>query len=653
MANKGKYYITTAIAYTSRKPHIGNSYEIVMTDALARYKRMQGYDVFFLTGTDEHGQKIEGYASAAGVTPKQYVDKVAGEIRDICDLLNTTYDKFIRTTDDYHEKSVQHIFKKLYDQGDIYKGEYEGLYCTPCESFWTESQLVDGKCPDCGREVKPAKEEAYFLKLSKYQKQLEDYIEQNENFIYPEARKKEMLNNFIKPGLQDLCVSRTSFKWGIPVTFDEGHVIYVWIDALSNYITALGYDPEGSGDLYKKYWPADVHIIGKDIVRFHTIYWPIMLMALGEPLPKQVYGHPWLLFGEDKMSKSRGNVIYADDLTTLFGVDATRYYLLSEMPHAADGSITYETMIERYNSDLANTIGNLVNRTIAMTNKYFDGVIQAPTAKEAVDDDLAKTCLDAVKKVDDLIATYHMADAVDTVLSIAKRANKYIDETEPWVLAKDPERRERLGTVLYNLLEAIRFLAILLSPFTPDTTEAIFAQTNMNAKDYDSLESFGALEAGITVGKAVPLFARIDKDEMFEKIEARQKANAEAETANNAKVKEELAGVAKLAEISIDDFAKVELRVAEIKACEPIKRAKKLLKLTLDDGEGERTVASGIAPWYKPEDLTGHKVIIVANLKPAKLCGVESQGMILAADNAEDDVKVLFVDDLNTGAKIR
>ena len=653
MANKGKYYITTAIAYTSRKPHIGNSYEIVMTDALARYKRMQGYDVFFLTGTDEHGQKIEGYASAAGVTPKQYVDKVAGEIRDICDLLNTTYDKFIRTTDDYHERSVQHIFKKLYDQGDIYKGEYTGLYCTPCESFWTESQLVDGKCPDCGREVKPAKEEAYFLKLSKYQKQLEDYIESNENFIYPEARKKEMLNNFIKPGLQDLCVSRTSFKWGIPVTFDDKHVIYVWIDALSNYITALGYDPEGSGDLYKKYWPADVHIIGKDIVRFHTIYWPIMLMALGEPLPKQVYGHPWLLFGEDKMSKSRGNVIYADDLTTLFGVDATRYYLLSEMPHAADGSITYETMIERYNSDLANTIGNLVNRTIAMTNKYFDGVIQAPTAKEPVDDDLAQTCLDAVKKVDDLLSTYHMADAVDTVLGIAKRANKYIDETEPWVLAKDPEKKERLGTVLYNLLEAIRFLAILLSPFTPDTTEAIFAQTNMNAKDYDSLESFGALEPGITVGKAVPLFARIDKDEMFEKIEARQKANAEAETANNAKVKEELAGVATLAEISIDDFAKVELRVAEIKACEPIKRAKKLLKLTLDDGEGERTVASGIAPWYSPEDLTGHKVIIVANLKPAKLCGVESQGMILAADNAEDDVKVLFVDDLNTGAKIR
>lgn len=653
MADKGKFYITTAIAYTSRKPHIGNSYEIVMTDALARYKRMQGYDVFFLTGTDEHGQKIEGYAEAAGVTPKQYVDKVAGEIRDICDLLNTTYDKFIRTTDDYHEKVVQKIFKKLYDQGDIYKGAYEGLYCTPCESFWTESQLVDGKCPDCGREVKPAKEEAYFLKLSKYQKQLEEYIEENENFIYPEARKKEMLNNFIKPGLQDLCVSRTSFKWGIPVTFDEGHVIYVWIDALSNYITALGYDPDGSGDLYKKYWPADVHIIGKDIVRFHTIYWPIMLMALGEPLPKQVYGHPWLLFGEDKMSKSKGNVIYADDLTELFGVDATRYYLLSEMPHASDGSITYETMIERYNSDLANTIGNLVNRTIAMTNKYFDGVVQAPTAKEEVDEDLAQTCLDTVKKVDDLIATYHMADAVDAVLAIAKRANKYIDETEPWVLAKDPEKQARLGTVLYNLLEAIRFLAILLSPFTPDTTEAIFAQTNMNGKDYDSLSSFGALESGRTVGKAEPLFARIDKKEMAEKIEARQKANAEAETANNEKVKETLEGVAGMAQIAIDDFAKVELRVAEVVACEPIKRAKKLLKLTLNDGEGERTVASGIAPWYKPEDLTGHKVIIVANLKPAKLCGVESQGMILAADNAEDDVKVIFVDDLNTGVKIR
>lgn len=650
--DKEKFYITTAIAYTSRKPHIGNSYEIVMTDAIARYKRMQGYDVFFLTGTDEHGQKIEAYADAAGVTPKQYVDKVAGEIRDVCDLLNTTYDKFIRTTDDYHEKVVQKIFKKLYDQGDIYKGHYEGLYCTPCESFWTESQLVDGKCPDCGGEVKPAKEEAYFLKLSKYQKQLEDYIESNENFIYPEARKKEMLNNFIKPGLQDLCVSRTSFKWGIPVTFDEDHVIYVWIDALSNYITAIGYDPDGSSDLYKKYWPADVHIIGKDIVRFHTIYWPIMLMALGEPLPKQVYGHPWLLFGEDKMSKSKGNVIYADDLTELFGVDATRYYLLSEMPHAADGSITYETMIERYNSDLANTLGNLVNRTISMNNKYFDGVIQAPTAKEPLDDELAAFCLETVKKVDDAICSYHMADAVEAVMNLAKRANKYIDETAPWALAKDEAQKERLGTVLYNLLETIRYVAVLIKPFCPDTSAAIFAQTNMNGDDYATLNAFGGLEAGRKVGTPTPLFARIDKDEMFEKISARQKANAAAENAVNEKALGDKEG-AGLAQISIEDFAKVELRVAEIKDCVPVKRAKKLLQLTLDDGEDGRTVVSGIAPWYTPEDLIGHKVVIVANLKPAKLCGVESQGMIIAADTADGGAKVLFVDDFETGAKFR
>ncbi len=653
--DKGKFYITTAIAYTSRKPHIGNSYEIVMTDALARYKRMQGYDVFFLTGTDEHGQKIENYAEAAGVTPKEYVDGVAGEIRGICDLLNTTYDKFIRTTDDYHEKSVQKIFKKLYDQGDIYKGEYSGLYCTPCESFWTDSELVDGKCPDCGREVQPASEEAYFLKLSKYQKQLEEYIESNENFIYPEARKKEMLNNFIKPGLRDLCVSRTSFKWGIPVTFDDKHVIYVWIDALSNYITALGYDPDGSSDLYKKYWPADVHVIGKDIVRFHTIYWPIMLMALGEPLPKQVFGHPWLLFGEDKMSKSRGNVIYADDLVDLFGVDAVRYYLLSEMPYAADGSITYETMIERYNSDLANTIGNLVNRTIAMNKKYFDSVIQAPTCREAVDDDLANTCIEAVQKVEELFKTYRVADSIETVLSIAKRANKYIDETMPWALAKDEAQKERLGTVLYNLFEAIRYLAIMIKPFMPETSDAIFAQTNMNANDYDTLTQWGGLEPGIVTNEAKPLFQRIDKDEMFKEIEARQKAAQEAEKANNAKVaetaaKEEVPGIAK---IDFEDFAKVELRVAEIKACEEIKRAKKLLKLTLDDGEGERTVVSGIKPWYSPEDLVGHKVVIVANLKPATLCGIESEGMIIAADVAENDVKVLFVDDFPTGATFR
>lgn len=647
MANKGKFYITTAIAYTSRKPHIGNSYEIVLTDAIARYKRLQGYDVFMLTGTDEHGQKIEEYAKTAGITPKEYVDNVAGEIRGICDLLNTKYDKFIRTTDDYHEKVVQKIFKKLYEQGDIYKGNYEGMYCTPCESFWTESQLVDGKCPDCGREVKPAKEEAYFLKLSKYQKQLEDFIEQNENFIYPEARKKEMLNNFIKPGLQDLCVSRTSFKWGVPVDFDNKHVVYVWIDALSNYITAIGYDPDGSSEQYKKYWPADVHIIGKDIVRFHTIYWPIMLMALGEPLPKQVFGHPWLLFGEDKMSKSRGNVIYADDLVNLLGVDAVRYYLVSEMPYASDGSITYETIIERYNSDLANTFGNLVNRTIAMQNKYFDGVIQAPTDAEAVDDELKAFALETVAKVEKCFETYRVADAVEAVLNLAKRSNKYIDETMPWALAKDEEKKARLGTVLYNLLETIRYIATLLSLFMPETAEKIFAQMNCEIKDYDSLANFGALESGKSVGKAEALFARIDAEKMLAEIAAKQEAAAKAEEA--AKPKEEIVG---LAEINFDDFAKVELRVANIVECEPIKKAKKLLKLQVNDGTSElRQIVSGIAPWYKPEDLIGKNVIIVANLKPAKLCGEMSNGMLLAGDVGED-AKVIFVD-MPAGTKIR
>lgn len=647
MADKGKFYITTAIAYTSRKPHIGNSYEIVLTDAIARYKRLQGYDVFMLTGTDEHGQKIEEYAKTAGVTPKEYVDKVSGEIRDICDLLGTSYNKFIRTTDDYHEKVVQKIFKKLYEQGDIYKGNYEGLYCTPCESFWTESQLVDGKCPDCGREVKPAKEEAYFLRLSKYQKQLEELIENNENFIYPEARKKEMLNNFIKPGLQDLCVSRTSFKWGVPVDFDDKHVIYVWIDALSNYITAIGYDPDGSSEQYKKYWPADVHIIGKDIVRFHTIYWPIMLMALGEPLPKQVFGHPWLLFGEDKMSKSRGNVIYADDLVELLGVDAVRYYLVSEMPYASDGSITYETIIERYNSDLANTFGNLVNRTIAMQNKYFDGVIQPPTDSDSVDNELKQFALDTVKKVEKCFETYRVADAVEAVLNLAKRSNKYIDETMPWALAKDESKKARLGTVLYNLLEAIRYIAVLLSPFMPETAEKIFAQMNCDVKDYDSLESFGAVQPGTTVGNAEALFARIDAEKMLADIAAKQEAAAKAE--ENAKPKE----IEGLAQITIDDFAKVELRVANITACEPIKKAKKLLKITVNDGTDKpRQVVSGIAPWYKPEDLIGKNVIIVANLKPAKLCGEISNGMLLAGDVSENDVKVVFVD-MPAGTKIR
>lgn len=648
MADKEKFYITTAIAYTSRKPHIGNSYEIVLTDAIARFKRLQGYDVFMLTGTDEHGQKIEEYAKSAGVTPKEYVDKVSGEIRSICDLLNTSYDKFIRTTDEYHEKTVQKIFKKLYDQGDIYKGHYEGMYCTPCESFWTESQLVDGKCPDCGREVKPAKEEAYFLRLSKYQKQLEDFIESNENFIYPEARKKEMLNNFIKPGLQDLCVSRTSFKWGIPVTFDDKHVIYVWIDALSNYITALGYDPDGSSDLYKKYWPADVHIIGKDIVRFHTIYWPIMLMALGEPLPKQVFGHPWLLFGEDKMSKSRGNVIYADDLVDLLGVDAVRYYLVSEMPYANDGSITYETIIERYNSDLANTFGNLVNRTIAMQNKYFDGIIQEPTDSESVDDELKAFALETVKKIEKCFETYRVADAVEAVLNLAKRSNKYIDETMPWALAKDENKKARLGTVLYNLLEAIRYIAILLTPFMPQTAEKIFEQMNCDIKDYDSMNTFGALKAGTKVNEAQALFARIDSEKMLAEIAQKQEEAAKKEEA--AKPKK----IEGLAQIAIDDFAKVELRVAKITQCEPVKRAKKLLKLHVDDGTAEgRQIVSGIAPWYTPDDLIGKSVIIVANLKPAKLCGEVSNGMLLAGDVNENDVKVVFVDSIPAGTKLR
>ena len=648
MADKEKFYITTAIAYTSRKPHIGNSYEIVLTDAIARFKRLQGYDVFMLTGTDEHGQKIEEYAKSAGVTPKEYVDKVSGEIRSICDLLNTSYDKFIRTTDEYHEKTVQKIFKKLYDQGDIYKGHYEGMYCTPCESFWTESQLVDGKCPDCGREVKPAKEEAYFLRLSKYQKRLEDFIESNENFIYPEARKKEMLNNFIKPGLQDLCVSRTSFKWGIPVTFDDKHVIYVWIDALSNYITALGYDPDGSSDLYKKYWPADVHIIGKDIVRFHTIYWPIMLMALGEPLPKQVFGHPWLLFGEDKMSKSRGNVIYADDLVDLLGVDAVRYYLVSEMPYANDGSITYETIIERYNSDLANTFGNLVNRTIAMQNKYFDGIIQEPTDSESVDDELKAFALETVKKIEKCFETYRVADAVEAVLNLAKRSNKYIDETMPWALAKDENKKARLGTVLYNLLEAIRYIAILLTPFMPQTAEKIFEQMNCDIKDYDSMNTFGALKAGTKVNEAQALFARIDSEKMLAEIAQKQEEAAKKEEA--AKPKK----IEGLAQIAIDDFAKVELRVAKITQCEPVKRAKKLLKLHVDDGTAEgRQIVSGIAPWYTPDDLIGKSVIIVANLKPAKLCGEVSNGMLLAGDVDENDVKVVFVDSIPAGTKLR
>ena len=644
--NKGKYYITTAIAYTSRKPHIGNSYEIVLADALARFKRMQGYDVFFQTGTDEHGQKIEEYAAAAGVSPKEYVDGVAGEIKAICDCLNTTYDKFIRTTDKEHEEAVQKLFKKLMDKGDVYKSEYEGLYCTPCESFWTESQLVDGKCPDCGREVKPAKEEAYFFRMSKYQKQLEEYIESNPNFIYPESRKKEMINNFIKPGLQDLCISRSTFKWGIPFPGDEKHVIYVWVDALLNYITGLGFNGEENSEMYNKYWPADVHVIGKDILRFHTIYWPIMLMALGEPLPKQVFGHPWLLSGNDKMSKSRGNVIYADDLCERFGVDAVRYYLLSEMPHAQDGTITYETIIERFNSDLANTLGNLVNRTVAMNNKYFGGVIQAPTADEDIDAELKEMALGTLEKVTKLLDTYKVSDALSEIFDLAKRCNKYIDETMPWALAKDEEKKERLGTVLYNLLESIRFVAVLLKSFMPDTGDKILEQIGAEANTLDSLAEFGAMKAGASVGVATPLFSRLDVEKTLAEIEASLPA-VEEEKEDEAK---EIVG---LAEIQYDDFAKVELRVCKVVDCKPIKKAKKLLELTLDDGTKEpRTVASGIAKWYKPEDLIGKHVIVVANLAPRMLCGVESHGMILAGDISEDDVKVAFVEGLPAGTQL-
>ncbi len=641
MSQKKKFYITTAIAYTSRKPHIGNAYDIVLADMIARYKRMMGFDVYLMTGSDEHGQKIEEIAKSEGITPKEYVDKISGEIRAVWDSLNTSYDKFIRTTDDYHEKVIQKIFKKLYDQGDIYKGHYEGKYCVPCESFFTPSQLVDGKCPDCGREVVDAKEEAYFLKLSKYQERLLEYYEQNPDFIKPESRKNEMINNFLKPGLSDLCVSRTSFKWGIPVPFDDKHVVYVWLDALSNYITGVGYDPDGSSVQFDKLWPADLHVIGKDIVRFHTIYWPIILMALGLPLPKQVLGHPWLLVGEDKMSKSRGNVIYADDMAKRFGIDAVRYYLLSEMPYAQDGTITYESFISKYNSDLANTLGNLVNRSVAMTNKYFDGKVTAGENTEDCDKDLIKTAKETIEKYYELMDSYHNADACDAVMSLAKRCNKYIDETAPWALAKDESRHAELSKVLYNLLECIRLIGIMLSPVIPDSAKSIEAQLCCN----DKTLTFGAVTE-YSVGTPSPLFARLDSEKVLAEIAAEQEEKAKAE--------EKAENVVSIAQIGIEDFAKVELRAAKITACEPIPKAKKLLKLTLDDGSGkDRIVASGIAKYYTPEELIGHTVIVVANLKPAKLCGVESNGMILAADCADGDVKVLFIDNVPAGSKIR
>ena len=640
MSDKKKFYITTAIAYTSRKPHIGNAYDIVLADMIARYKKMMGFDVFLMTGSDEHGQKIEEYAKAAGISPKEYVDNVSGEIKGVWDSLNTSYDKFIRTTDEDHEKVVAKIFKKLYEQGDIYKSTYEGKYCVPCESFFTSSQLVDGKCPDCGREVIDSKEEAYFLRLSKYQDKLMEYYEQNPDFIKPESRKNEMINNFLKPGLSDLCVSRSSFKWGVPVPFDEGHVIYVWIDALSNYITGIGYDPDGSSEQYNKLWPADLHVIGKDIVRFHTIYWPIILMALGLPLPKQVLGHPWVLVGEDKMSKSKGNVIYADDLAKRFGIDAVRYYLLSEIPFTQDGTITYESFITKFNADLANTLGNLVNRSIAMTNKYFGGTVKAGEITEDCDKDLIATAEETIKNYYAKMDSYHNADACETVMNLAKRCNKYIDETTPWALAKDEANKPRLEAVLHNLLECIRLLGIMLSPIIPDSCNSIKTQLNCNNTEL----KFGAV-GEYSVGEATPLFARLDMAKVLEEIAAEKDAEKKAETPEN---------VATLAEISIEDFAKIELKAAKITACEPVPKAKKLLKLTLDDGSGkERTVASGIAKWYKPEDLIGHTVIVVANLKPAKLCGVESQGMILAADCADDDVKVVFIDGVPAGSKIR
>ena len=643
---KKPYYITTAIAYTSGKPHIGNTYEIVLADSIARFKRMQGYDVRFQTGTDEHGQKIEIKAGEAGITPKQFVDNVSGQIKEIWDLMNTSYDKFIRTTDEYHEKQVQKIFKKLHDQGDIYKGYYEGKYCTPCESFFTESQLVDGKCPDCGREVIDAKEEAYFFKLSKYADRLIDYINTHPEFIQPESRKNEMMNNFLLPGLQDLCVSRTSFKWGIPVDFDDKHVVYVWIDALSNYITGLGYDVDGNSDeLYKKYWPADLHLIGKDIIRFHTIYWPIMLMALDLPLPKQVFGHPWLLVGDGKMSKSKGNVIYADDLVNYFGVDAVRYFVLHEMPFDNDGSITWELMVERMNSDLANILGNLVNRTISMNNKYFGGVISNPGVNEPVDDDLKAVALAMHEKVDAKMEKLRVADAITEVFTLLRRCNKYIDETEPWKLAKDETKQDRLATVLYNLMEGIRMAAVALAAYLPDTSARILDMLGTQERDYLKLDQFGLLETGgKVVEKPEILFARVDIKELMEKVEADKAANAQAQSAavpaEEAETEEGI-DIEPKAEITFDDFEKLQFQVGEIIACEAVKKSKKLLCSQVKIGNQVRQIVSGIRKHYSPEEMVGKKVMVVTNLKPATLAGVKSEGMILCAEDADGNLSLM------------
>ena len=640
---KKPYYITTAIAYASGKPHIGNTYEIVLADSIARYKRAQGYDVFFQTGTDEHGQKIEEKAEAAGITPKEFVDKAAGEIKRIWDLMNTSYDKFIRTTDADHEAQVQKIFKKLYDQGDIYKGAYEGLYCTPCESFWTPSQLVDGKCPDCGREVKPAKEEAYFFRMSKYAPQLIEYINSHPEFIQPVSRKNEMMNNFLLPGLQDLCVSRTTFDWGIPVTFDPKHVTYVWLDALTNYITGVGYDCDGnSTDQFKKYWPADLHLIGKDIIRFHTIYWPIFLMALGVPLPKQVFGHPWLLQGDGKMSKSKGNVLYADTLVDFFGVDAVRYFVLHEMPFENDGVISWELMVERMNSDLANILGNLVNRTISMSNKYFGGVVENKGVAEAVDEDLKAVVLEEVKKVDAKMAQLRVADAITEIFGIFRRCNKYIDETTPWTLAKDEAKKDRLATVLYNLTEAITIGASLLESFMPETSEKILAQLNTKKRELDEMDTFGLYLSGNKVtDKPEILFARMDSKEVMAKVEEMRAAAAEAAKPAEEAAEDDGIDLEPKAEITYDDFAKLQFQIGEIVKCEAVPKSKKLLCSQVKIGTKTRQIVSGIKAHYSPEEMVGKKVMVVTNLKPAKLAGVVSEGMILCAEDAEGNLSLM------------
>ena len=652
MSNKGKFYMTTAIAYTSGKPHIGNTYEIVLADAIARFRRQEGYDVYFQTGTDEHGQKIQEKAEKAGITPKEYVDNVAGEVKRIWDLMNTSYDNFVRTTDEDHEKQVKKIFKKLYDKGDIYKGSYEGLYCTPCESFWTESQLVDGKCPDCGREVQPAKEEAYFFKMSKYADKLIDYINEHPEFIQPVSRKNEIMNNFLLPGLQDLCVSRTSFSWGIPVDFDPKHVVYVWLDALTNYITKIGYDADGnSSDLFNKNWPADLHLIGKDIIRFHTIYWPIFLMALDLPLPKQVFGHPWLLQGGEKMSKSKGNVIYADDMADLFGVDATRYFVLHEMPFENDGIITWDLVIERYNSDLANILGNLVNRTISMSNKYFDGVVKSTGVTEEVDADLKAVVTSTRDKVAEKMKNLRVADAITEVFNLFRRCNKYIDETAPWVLAKDEATKDRLAEVLYNLVESITIGACLLKSFLPETADRILTQLNTGMREYDDLDKFGLYENGNKVTeKPEILFARLDAKEIMPKIDAireAQKAEFEAEQKALGELPEtaeeagEAIDIEAKPEIEYDDFMKMQFQVGEIISCEAVPKSKKLLCSQVKIGSQVKQIVSGIRKYYTPEEMVGKKVMVLVNLKPAKLAGVLSEGMLLCAEDAEGNLALM------------